>query len=171
MHSQDHPVKPHHRTHTIPPYVTAFITKLLPIAQSVKQTWGVPIAVLIAQGALETGWGQHVKGNAYFGIKGKSESGGSVSFSTHEVVDGKSITIHDSFRAYASLQEAADGYGEFLRSNPRYAAAFAYTDQPDRFVDTVAAAGYATDPDYAHKLKGIIRAHGLAAYDKTAAPP
>ncbi len=171
MHSQDHPVKPHHRTHTSPPYVTAFIAKLLPIAQSVKQTWGVPIAVLIAQGALETGWGQHVKGNAYFGIKGKSESGGSVSFATHEVVDGKSITIHDSFRAYASLQEAADGYGEFLRSNPRYAAAFAYTDQPDRFVDTAAAAGYATDPDYAHKLKSIIRAHGLAAYDKTAALP
>jgi len=170
MHSKNHPIKPHHHTHITPPYVTAFIAKLLPVAQSVKKTWGVPIAVLIAQDALESAWGQHVKGNAYFGIKGNSQSGGSINFATHEVVGGKTITIHDSFRVYTSLQEAAEGYGEFVPSNPRYAAAFAYSDQPDRFVDIIVAAGYATDPDYAHKLKSIIGAHGLAAYDKAAGP-
>ncbi len=157
---------PHTRVHYTPPYVAEFIAKLVPIAQKVKADWGVPVAVLVAQGALESSWGRHVKGNAYFGIKGKSETGNSVNFATHEVVAGKTISIHDSFRAYKSLDEAADDYGQFLKNNPRYASAFAYTDQPDLFIDHVAAAGYATDPDYAKKIKSIIRAHNLASYDQ-----
>ena len=157
--------KPHAKTHNPPAYVTAFIKELLPIATQVKKTWGVPISVLIAQGALESAWGQHVKGNAYFGIKGHTPSGGSVSFGTHEVYDGKSVAITDTFRAYSSLTDAADDYGRFLASNPRYRPCFAYSNQPDHFVDALAAAGYATDPDYAAKLKGIIRHHNLAGYD------
>jgi flagellum-specific peptidoglycan hydrolase FlgJ len=121
--------------------------------------------VLIAQGAEESWWGKHVKGNAYFGIKGKSSQGQSLDFATHEVADGASIEITDTFRAYASLDEAADDYGQFLRSNPRYASCFAYSNQPERFVDHLAAAGYATDPDYAEKLKKIIRSHELWKYD------
>ena len=170
-HKSTHPIKPHHHTHHTPDHVTNFINKLLPIARDVKKNWSVPIAVLIAQGALESAWGQHVKGNAYFGIKGKSGTGKSVNFTTHEVVDGKSVVITDGFRAYADLAEAADDYGQFLKNNPRYAACFAYPDQPDQFVDQLAAAGYATDPDYAKKLKSIIRAHHLAAYDAPPAKP
>ena len=169
-HQKHHPIKPHHRTHGTPGYVTTFIAKLVPIARKVKENWGLPIAVLIAQGALESAWGRHVKGNAYFGIKGTSLSGKSVNFSTHEVVDGQTITIHDTFRSYASLQEAAEDYGRFLRTNRRYATCFAYLDQPDLFVDHLAAAGYATDPDYADKLKRIIRAHRLGDYDRATRP-
>jgi peptidoglycan hydrolase FlgJ len=155
--------------HREQPHVAAFVQLLLPPARNVKVKWNVPIAVLIAQGALETGWGRHVKGNAYFGIKGKSSSGGSIDFATHENVGGRSVAITDSFRAYASLQEAADDYGAFLKGNKRYAACFAFPNDPSKFVDLLAAAGYATDPQYASKLKSIIRAHGLAAYDQPAA--
>jgi flagellum-specific peptidoglycan hydrolase FlgJ len=164
-HEATHPIKPHHATHHTPAYVTAFINKLVPIARDVKKKWGVPIAVLVAQGALESAWGQHVKGNAYFGIKGKSEAGKSVNFATHEVVGGKSVAVTDNFRAYTDLAEAADDYGQFLKTNPRYSACFAFTNQPYQFVDHLAAAGYATDPDYAKKLKSIIRVYHLAAYD------
>jgi peptidoglycan hydrolase FlgJ len=170
-HHKHHPIKPHHRTHHTPAYVTAFITKLLPIARTVKKKWSVPIAVLVAQGALESSWGRHVKGNAFFGIKGRSQSGKSVNFGTHEVVDGKSIAVHDHFRAYESLEEAADDYGQFLRNNQRYSACFAYSDQPDQFVDHLAVAGYATDPEYAHKLKSIIHAHHLDSHDKPVMRP
>jgi flagellar protein FlgJ len=162
-----HHVAQHH--HNEAQHVTAFIQLLLPAARSVKIKWGVPIAVLIAQGALETGWGTHVKGNAYFGIKGKSPTGQSVNFTTHEVYGGRAQVIRDNFRAYGDIQDAADDYGRFLRTNPRYVACFAYRDDPDSFVDHLAAANYATDPHYADKVKGVIRAHNLAEYDQVKA--
>jgi flagellum-specific peptidoglycan hydrolase FlgJ len=164
-------IPPHHRVHQTPAYVTQFIAKLLPIARDVKKNWGVPIAVLIAQGAQETGWGRHVVGNAYFGIKGHSPSGASVDFTTHEVVGKQSVAITDTFRAYDSLADAADDYGRFLKTNPGYASCFAYSDNPDQFVDHLAAAGYATDPNYAAELKSIIRVHQLAEYDRPPAKP
>ena len=140
----------------------------MPIAQGVKTKWGVPVAVLVAQGALESSWGRQVKGNAYFGIKGHSPNGQSISFGTHEEVDGKLVPVTGHFRSYASMADAADDYGRLLKTRPAYAGAFAYTNQPDLFVDQVAAAGYATDPDYAKKLKAIIHAHNLSQYDQSA---
>jgi flagellum-specific peptidoglycan hydrolase FlgJ len=86
-------------------------------------------------------------------------------------VGGKHEAVNDDFRAYTSLEDAADDYGQFLRNNPRYAACFAYSNQPYIFVDVLAAAGYATDPDYAHKLKSIIRVHTLTVYDQTTGKP
>jgi flagellum-specific peptidoglycan hydrolase FlgJ len=164
-HHKHHPIKPHHKTHNTPSCVTRFIDKLLPIAKLVKNQYGVPIAVTIAQAAQETGWGRHVKGNAYFGVKGYSADGGSVEFTTHEVDNNRSRTIVDTFRSYPGLQEAANDYGQFLKNSPRYAPCFAYTDQPERFVETLADAGYATDPDYAKNLNSIIRSYSLAGYD------
>lgn len=165
-HHQHHPVKPHHRSHTYPEYVTNFIKTMVPIAQNVKKKWGTPVAVLVAQGALESSWGQHVKGNAYFGIKGHAPTGKSVVFGTHEVLGGKTTSIDDRFRAYGSMAEAAEDYGRLLRTDKRYSACFAYVDQPERFVEELAKAGYATDPQYAAKLKSIIRSHALQRYDQ-----
>ena len=164
-HHRHHPIKPHHKTHATPSYVTAFIARITPAAKAVNAAWGVPVCVVIAQAALESSWGQHVKGNAYFGVKGKSSAGASVSFATHEVANGHATLIHDSFRAYTSLEEAADDYGRLLRNNPRFSPSFAYSKQPDQFVDHVARAGYATDPNYAAKLKNIIKAHRLDQID------
>jgi len=148
-----------------PVHVTNFISMALPFARKVKKDWKVPIGALISQSAQETGWGQHVKGNAYFGIKGKSPSGASTTFTTHEVVDGKNIKIDDAFRAYKDFGESADDYGRFLNSNPRYSGCFLYPNDPEKFVVVLAAAGYATDPSYATNLTKIIRKYGLASYD------
>src|SRR3954447_2169313 len=103
-----------------PEHVTAFITMALPYARTVKAKWHVSIGALIAQSALETGWGRSVRDNAYFGIKGKSESAGTTTFTTHEVIKGKSVTIVDNFRAYQDYGDAADDYGRFLNENSRY---------------------------------------------------
>ena len=54
-----------------PAHVEAFIQKALPAARKVKAAWSVPVSVCIAQAAHESAWGQMVKNNAYFGIKGK----------------------------------------------------------------------------------------------------
>jgi len=106
------------------------------------------------------------KATATFGIKGKSPTGASTAFGTHEVVQGKAIATTDQFRAYTSFQEAADDYGRFLRENARYKNCFAHAQNPAVFVDQLAKAGYATDPDYARKIKNIIRKFGLSELDR-----
>jgi flagellar protein FlgJ len=134
-------------------------------ARGVKATWGVPVSVCIAQAALESAWGRAVKNNAYFGIKGKSISGNSTDFTTSEFVDGQKITIQDTFRAYLDFAEAADDYGRFLSSNPRYESCFAVKGDPLRFADELQSCHYATDPNYAEKVKHIIETYGLADYE------
>ncbi len=71
----------------------------------------------------------------------------------------------DGFRSYASLQDAADDYGRFLNTQPRFKTALAHTDDPHRFVQEIGKAHHATDPHYAAKVTGIIDQHGLTKYD------
>ena len=76
------------------------------------------------------------------------------------------IHITDNFRAYTSFADAADDYGRFLKENSRYASCFQHTTDPVRFAQGVAAAGYATAPDYAAALTRIIRSRGFERYDR-----
>jgi flagellum-specific peptidoglycan hydrolase FlgJ len=147
-------------------HVQAFLDMAGPSAREVAKKWKVPASVLLAQAALESGWGQHVKGNAYFGIKGKKGTTGGVTFGTTEFVDGKQVSINDTFRGYNNFAEAAEDYGKFLSENARYQVALLHTNDPMRFVDEIARAGYATDPLYAQKLKGTIRSQRLTEYDQ-----
>jgi flagellar protein FlgJ len=151
--------------HHIPANVNAFVARALPAARRVSAKWDVPVAVILAQSALESGWGKHVVHNAYFGIKGKSPSGNSTSFATTEVIGGKVIHLNDQFRAYKDYEESADDYARFLNENQRYRSAFSYTNNPVRFIEEIARAGYATDPHYAASLKSIIRNYGFEQYD------
>jgi flagellum-specific peptidoglycan hydrolase FlgJ len=149
-----------------PPHVIAFAAMALPAAQDVNKKWGVPASVVIAQSALESGWGKHVVQNAYFGIKGHAPSGNSATFETTEVINGKVVHIKDKFRAYTDYGDAADDYGRFLNENSNYKAAFNHKDDPIQFVEAVAKGGYATDPNYAKTLRLIIKAYNLHQYDK-----
>jgi type VI secretion system secreted protein VgrG len=146
-------------------HVKDFIRLMRGPAQTVQAIYGIPASVVIAQSALETGWGRHVKGNAYFGVKGQAPSGDSITFGTHEVVGGKSVAVTDTFRKYDDPTQAAMDYGSFLRSNSRYAKAFEHTRDAYQFVDEIAKAGYATDPNYARSVKRIIKKYHLTMYD------
>jgi flagellum-specific peptidoglycan hydrolase FlgJ len=148
-----------------PKNVEKFIYFVLPPAKKVKSKYGVPISVLIAQAALESGWGKSVKGNAYFGIKSHGSKNAAVSFRTSEFVKGKKVSIQDDFRAYKSINEAAEDYGQFLSTNNRYKSAFNVKDKPLKFVQEIASAGYATDPQYASKLTSIIKKYDLILFD------
>jgi len=149
-----------------PANVSAFVTKTLVDAKAIKLKYKVPVSVLIAQAALESGWGRHVKDNAYFGIKAHNTSGTTTSFKTTEVINGKKVSMTDSFRSYKNFKEAAEDYGKFLTTNPRYKTAFAHSSDPYKFAEQIEAAGYATDPRYAAKLKSIISTYYLDEYDK-----
>lgn len=155
-------------------HVESFLAKVAPTAQAVGRKWNIPPSVIIAQAALETAWGQSVKGNAYFGIKQGASAGETIAFTTHEVIEGQRVTQVDRFRAYRSLQEATHAYAEFLHNTPRYQAALGDASDPAKFAEALQQAGYATDPRYAEKLKQIMRRYQLTAYDHsqpTTPPP
>lgn len=92
-----------------------FVQQTLPIAKEIEAKYGIPADFVIAQSALETGWGGEVEGNAYFGVKGKSPSGKSVNIATTECLPNCAAT-RDNFRAYDSYGEAADDWARMLVS-------------------------------------------------------
>lgn len=147
-----------HQPRRQPAHVTMFVALHSGEAKAISASSGIPAEVILAQSALESDWGRAVKGNAYFGIKGKSPTGQSTKFATHEVtLSGQSVSEIDEFRAYASYAEAAADYATLIRR--KYPAALAHRNNPEKFAETVAGHGYATDPNYAKKLKSIIRVH------------
>jgi hypothetical protein len=144
----------------------AFVQAHLADAQAVKKQCTVPVAVTLAQSALETGWGRSVVGNAYFGIKATRPDQPSVTATTHEFIDGQLLSTTAAFCSYASYTEAALAYGTFLRQNARYGPAFQHVDNPEAFALAVAAAGFATDPRYGNKLVDLMRQNDLEQYDR-----
>lgn len=155
--------------------IKSFIDSYLKFAvESEKQT-GVPALFVLAQSALESGWGQHVKGNAMFGIKDTDGVNGNeqllttteyhnspnfkypVILSVTEVIKGKrwKYKIKDWFRKYPTPMESFKDHGLFLRKNKRYAKAF-LTKTPEDFAKEVCRAGYATDPNYEKSILSIM---------------
>lgn len=115
-----------------------------------------------AQVALESRWGSAESGkHNIYGIKAGKNEPGTVR-TTKEYRPGRGmVTEEHKFRDYASPDEAALGYVEFIEKNPRYAKAL-QAQTTDEYIEQVAAAGYATDPNYASKVKGIAHGSRLA---------
>ena len=142
----------------------AFIQDLWPHAATSAKELGVSADVLIAQAALETGWGRKMihdpqGGNAFnlFGIKAdKHWQGEHISVPTIEYRDGIAQREHASFRSYASLSESMDDYVAFLQQNPRYQQALEKAGNAQDFLLELQQAGYATDPAYAEKINDIM---------------
>lgn len=140
-----------------------FVSRLWPHAEEASRTTGVPAQFMIAQAALETGWGQseprHADGRPsfnLFGIKaGRGWTGPTVETATTEYVDGVAQRQTERFRAYGSYEEAFRDYANLLTSRPRYAAVLGAQDA-STFARGLFQAGYATDPAYAAKLERII---------------
>ncbi|GLR27491.1 glycoside hydrolase family 73 protein [Limnobacter litoralis] len=142
-------------------HVQIFIDHHLKDAVLVSKGFGVPVSVILAQSALETGWGSHVIDNAFFGVKGSSRSGKTTRFVTHEVINGKSHRLAANFRGYPTYKQAAREYAQVIRRN--FADALPYKNDPIGFVEHLQR--YATDPQYIAKLKSIIQHHNLHALD------
>jgi flagellar protein FlgJ len=142
----------------------AFVTQLWPHAERTARSLRIAPEALIAQAALETGWGKHVMRRAdghssfnLFGIKADARwTGERVTSETIEFRDGLMRKERATFRAYASLAEGLADYANFLQSNPRYQEALNKAGDAVGFAQALAAAGYATDPEYASKINKII---------------
>ena len=126
-----------------------FIREIWPHAQMASAKTGVMPEIIVAQAALESGWGKSAPNNNYFGIKGP---GGTQT--TREYINGQWVTIQDSFRGYGSLAESVQGYADFITRNPRYGT-LRVTPTFEGQVKALQESGYATDPNYGSKIKGI----------------
>lgn len=141
-----------------------FIAQLWPLAEEAGSRLGVDPKVLLAQAALETGWGRHVIRDAegknshnLFNIKaGSSWQGESMAKRTLEFSGGVAHQEVAPFRAYESYQQSFTDYVDFLQQRPRYAQALASAADSPRYLQELQQAGYATDPDYAVKIQSIL---------------
>ncbi|MBV1928474.1 MAG: flagellar assembly peptidoglycan hydrolase FlgJ, partial [Gammaproteobacteria bacterium] len=140
----------------------AFADELRPYAQRAAAKLGVSENLLIAQAALETGWGQKVMprndgGSSFnlFGIKANASwQGDKASTATLEYRDGIARRERADFRAYDSIEQSFDDYVAFLREQPRYSEALNMAGDKD-FAEALQSSGYATDPAYAEKILAV----------------
>lgn len=147
-----------------------FIAAISPAACTSMAKTKIPASFTIAQAALESSWGARAPGMNLFGIKADpSWDGAFTSKTTHEVVKGKTIEIIANFRAYPDWLSSIDDHAQFFLTNPRYSHALTCRDG-ESFAQAIAAAGYATDPNYSAKLIAVMRTHGLAQFDTGVVP-
>jgi flagellum-specific peptidoglycan hydrolase FlgJ len=157
--------------------VAQFIAAYGAAARASQAATGVPALVTLGQAALESGWGKHAPRFNFFGIKAKGSDpeASRQLLRTREVFadrnrkfpeiisiterpDGKfDYIVKDWFRAYPDAATGFSAHGQFLVRNKRYAKAFTVAGDPYAFATEVAKAGYATDPNYARVLTGVMR--------------
>lgn len=143
----------------------AFMESLLPHARQAARELGVDANLLLAQAALETGWGQSVIRNTQgdssfnlFNIKAdKSWQGKQAKVSTLEYDGDVAKKTVAGFRSYESYKDSFDDYVDFIKSNPRYDEALKKAGNPAHYIRELQQAGYATDPRYAEKVMSIYR--------------
>ena len=146
-----------------------FVTELLPVAERIAEDTGIDPKLMVAQAALETGWGRHmIRGEQgepsfnLFGIKADSRwQGDRVSITTTEYREGLPMKEQANFRAYGDYESSFRDYVSFLESNPRYREVLSVADQPEVFAEKLQEAGYATDPDYGNKIRQIMNRDSL----------
>lgn len=116
-------------------------------------------AVMITQALLEAGYIADVKGSALarednnlFGIKGRGTAG-SVTRTTKEFINGKMVTVRDTFAKYATVADCFEAHKVFLEK-PRYAKVLKANSPEEAFIK-LQEAGYATSPTYAKDLTSV----------------
>ncbi len=146
-----------------------FVKKLLPAAQQSAKVLGLDPLALVAQAALETGWGQRMIKTAQgsdsfnlFGIKANNGwQGDTAVVSTLEYRQGVAQKEQAKFRAYTSPEHSLADYVAFIRDNPRYQDAVAAGGDTRAYFEQLQAAGYATDPAYAEKIMAVYQSPAM----------
>lgn len=143
----------------------SFINKLLPIAEKAGGELGLDPKMLVAQAALETGWGKHLlnhpNGSSSFNLfnikAGSKWQGDTVSKEVVEYRGGISMQQKSQFRAYDSFQDSFSDYVNFIKQNARYSQALEQSHSPEKYMQALHKAGYATDPAYSKKVTHVYQ--------------
>ena len=156
-----------------------FVQDLRPFAIQTQNKTGIHADFILAQAALESGWGKSAPGNMFFGVKDTDGINGneqlltttefsrnpnlkfpvilSVTKEVRKGVEWFRYRIRDYFRKYKTPEESFTDHAKFFERNRRYRAALCVKHDPFLFAEAIAKAGYATDPDYTRKLHSVIR--------------
>lgn len=155
-----------------------FVNTFLPYAKETEQKTGISAIAILAQAALESGWATKAPNFMFFGVKDSDGINGNEQLITTTeyskrndlnfpvilkvepvMIQGQKFfkyTIKDYFRKFKSPEESFTHHAQFFLKNGRYKTALEVRDNPERFVEEIAKAGYATDPNYSKTLKQII---------------
>ena len=156
-----------------------FVKKYYPFAKVTENKSGISAIFILAQAAIESGWGESTPGNMFFGVKATKatpenkrqllttsevfsddKQGGRfpVVLSIDKRQDGKYLyRVKDWFVKYDTPEQCFTEHTDFFIRNKRYVKALEVKSDPYKFAEEVAKAGYATDPNYAAKLKSVIK--------------
>jgi flagellum-specific peptidoglycan hydrolase FlgJ len=154
-----------------------FVAKVYPFAEATQTKTGISAIAIMAQSAVESSWGNKALGNNFFGIKSKPDTPHEQSqlLTTTEYHNNPgviypeiiSITkqstgkykykVKDWFRKYDTPEESFIDHAQFFLENPRYQLALKVKDNAEKFIDAIADAGYATDPNYSELLKAVAK--------------
>jgi flagellum-specific peptidoglycan hydrolase FlgJ len=177
--------------------IKSFVETYFPFARASQDKTGVPALFALAQSALESGWGKKAPGNMLFGMKtgeGKNfggwqghkqlitttEYGDTPNMKFPEILPGYpkkegskwKYVVKDYFRSYLSPLNTFMDWAGMLSNASRYRIAMQNKNDPYKFAEEVAKAGYATDPNYIGKIKKIMEQlapyfEGLEKHSKT----
>ncbi len=146
----------------LPDHVSAFLDRMGAAAHAASRETGIPGRLILAQAALETGWGRHeIKGADgrssfnVFNIKATGWAGDSARVTTTEFENGQARKTQADFRVYDSYGAAFTDYARLLTESPRYAPVL-QAPTAEAAARELQACGYATDPHYADKLVSIM---------------
>lgn len=138
---------------------------------------GIPASIKLAQGLLESSWGQSdlaMEANNHFGIKCGGQWDGQRFFKVDDDKDQMGNLVESCFRSFADARESYIAHSEFL-TNPsksaRYGFLFQYpTTDYISWAKGLQFSGYATDQKYADKLIQLIETYRLSQYDVLVKP-
>lgn len=160
-----------------------FVSKYYPFAKTSEKLTGFPAVAILAQCAVESGWGAKCPGNMMFGIKDfDGVNGNEQLITTFEYnakfgLSPKQVGLHTIqsvspvmlngkrfykyvgkayFKKYNSPADSFTDHANFLLENKRYKKALGITD-PYKFIDAIATAGYAQSPNYAILVKKVAK--------------
>lgn len=158
---------------SISPTQENFVMMLKPHAEKAAAELQISPDVLIAQVALETGWGKHVihdrSGNNSFNLfnikAGGQWQGEKVNVNTLEYRNGIAAQEKSDFRKYNDYSESFSDYVRLMKNNPRYEKVLATGTNSSAYADALQSAGYATDPHYAKKIKSLLNSDVIKSLD------
>ncbi len=156
-------------TAALAPSPAEFVSRVMPSIRRAASALGVDPKGMLAQAALETGWGQRmpraVDGSSshnMFGIKAGTEwSGARATADSMEVINGVATPRRTAFRAYASVEDSINDFANLLKNSPRYKDVIAGGGSAESYIAAMGSSGYATDPDYGNKLNRILNGDTL----------
>ena len=148
-----------------------FVNRVMPTIRRAAGALGLNPLGMLAQAALETGWGQRMPRAAdgasslnIFGIKaGDDWKGARATADTVEFSNGVATPRRTAFRAYGSIEESVGDFVNLLKNSPRYREAVAAGGDAQAYIQSIGKSGYATDPEYANKLNQILDSGTLQA--------